>query len=333
MDILNSDGTVESAALAMPDIDALERAQGNEMPPQDAPRSTPERGDDGKFRAKPEAEAKPDADKAEPEAEKAPEAEADDDDPIVEYAEEEGKEPTRLKLSELWSNAKAADALRSELEEARTNSRPLMPQEVERVVAELAAERGRVVEYLQAQQAAIMPATPDISMTNPASPNYDPERFWTQLQTYQTAKAQQEEISKRIEAEKSRMSQEQKAILSARLQREQAELAKAWPELAKESVQKQVRADLTKHYGLDDDTINSVIDHRFYKLAKDALAYRAAKATEAAAVKKVSAKPKLITGAARSTQSAKQRGAAEARTRLAQSGSLEDAAAALDGLF
>lgn len=333
MDVLNTDGSIDSAALAMPDIEALERSQGNEMPPAQETRG-PDRGEDGKFRSKaPEPEAKPNADKPEPEAKKAEAPEADDDDPIVEYAEEEGKEPTRLKLSELWTNAKAAGTLRAELEQARTNSRPLMPQEVEKVVGELTAERARVIQYLQAQQAASMPPAPDISMTNPASPNYDPERFWAQLQTYQSAKLQQEEISKRIADEQSRMTQEQKAVLSARVSREQAALREAWPELTQESVQKQVRADLAKHYGLDDETVNSVIDHRFYKLAKDALAYRAAQAKEAAAVKKVSAKPKLITGAARSTQSASQRGAVEARSRLAQSGSLEDAAAALDGLF
>lgn len=335
MDALNAnaDGSLDSAALAMPDIEGLERAQGNELPPAQDARG-PDRGDDGKFRPKAtEPEAKPEPEKIEPEAKKAEAPEADDDDPIVEYAEEEGKEPTRLKLSELWSNAKAAENLKAELEQARTNGRPLMPQEVEKVVSELAAERGRVIQYLQMQQAAVMPPTPDISMTNPASPNYDPERFWTQLQTYQSAKLQQEEISKRIADEQSRMTQEQKAVLSARVSREQAALREAWPELAQESVQKQVRADLAKHYGLDDETVNSVIDHRFYKLAKDALAFRAAKAQEATAVKKVSAKPKLITGAARSTHSANQRGAAEARFRLAQSGSLEDAAAALDGLF
>lgn len=329
---IQNDGTLDAATMAMPDIDAItvrdepqEQHQREQEPAVRNDGRDDGRDDKGRFKAK-EGEAEAPADKQA--------AAEDDDDPFVEFpADEEGKEPVREKLSKVWEGYRRSTELEQELQTAKTAQRPMTAVEVQQAVSETVQAREATIHNLQQLHRMIQPVAPDADLTNPASPAYNPELFYGQLQQYQAAQQRASQIAQAIQIETQAAQREQEAITSARMQHEVAKLREVWPELAQESVRNSVQTELAKHYGLDQATINSVADHRFFSLARDALAFRAAKAQEAAAVKKVTAKPKLVPSVARSTQTSQQRAAGEGLSRLRQSGSIEDAAAALDGLI
>ena len=87
-----------------------------------------------------------------------------------------------------------------------------------------------------------------------------------------------------VTAEVNRVETEQR---QATMQREYQALVSAMPQLADpEAAAKfdtDLRTGLKSGYGLDDATINSVADHRFYLLAADALKYRESEAAKAKA--------------------------------------------------
>jgi len=113
--------------------------------------------------------------------------------------------------------------------------------------------------------------------------------------------------------------------------REAAKLHEAWPEIRDKATQAKVM-EAVKSYGIDEDTLNSTHDHRFYLILRDAIAYREGRAKQTAAAKVVTAKPKIVSGAAR--QSGKSDGAArDAMARLSETGSMDDAVRALRGLL
>ena len=178
----------------------------------------------------------------------------------------------------------------------------------------------------------LQPFEPDENLLNPQSPTYDPDTYFSQQQYAKSQKAQLEAV----QAERARVEREvterQEAVAKARFAREQQKLMQLWPELKEEATANNVRDQASKFYGLDQQTIDSVQDARFYAVLKDALAYRAQSEAKKTAVKAVKAKPKLVKGAARG-QNPKQRRSQEGMDRLSQSGSLEDAMDALDGLL
>jgi hypothetical protein len=325
----NTDGSLDAALGQMPDIEGLEKDAGlgfdAQKPAPDAPPVA--RDEAGKFKTK-----EPEPAKVEPDA-KAAEPAADDDDPLVEFGSEEGAEPVREKLSKVWEGYQRTAQLEKDLEAAKGAVRTLTPPEVELELQKVASERQKAIAWAEQLRATLHVGEPNRDMLNPSSPTYDPTGYYEQLQRADAVKAYAQQLDAAITTQKQQADQEQRTALSARIAREQVALQKIWPELAQENVAQSVKSELAKHYGLDEETVKSVSDHRFFAMAKDALAYRSAKALEAKAVLKVSAKPKLVPSVARSTQTGNQRNAADARSRLATSGSLDDAVAALDGLF
>lgn len=334
--IPQDDGSYEDAVANMPDLDADD--------PKDIDDATGikrtealQRGEDGKFKAKEGEEV--DADKAAAKAKdvddgKKPEAEEEEPADFIEFPpEKEGEEAKRVPLDEVLSTYHKATELASELEAARAAAaRPSLPHEVESKIAELHTERTRYLKAGEQFLALNRPQAPSRDMINPASPQYNPELYHAHLQDFERRMGAHQEITNHLKAVEAQQSEEEQALQAQRISRERARLEQFWPEIKNAETAKAVKADLGKHYGLDDETISSVTDSRFYALAKDALAYRASAGKQAEAVKAVKAKPKLIRGEARSrpTKSAQIAGS---YSKAAKSGSLEDAADALEGLL
>jgi hypothetical protein len=323
---LPNDGSIDSAALAIPDsaldVFTQPRGDGGRFAPKEPANDVRQQADDLK--------ATPPGDNAQPKTEAA----AEDEDDWLEIVEEDGKEPTRVKVGEVWQGYRRAKELEGEIEKVK--AQPFLPEEIENAIVETTRERGKYMQAVQRALALNSPTPPDMDLVNPASPRYDPEAYYAGVQNYQRAAQQRQQLEAHYEQLQQQQAQEQEAVKAARWQREQAKLKQIWPEvLTDKSAQSRVRESLQKHYGIDDAFLSSelTLDHRIYALAKDALAYREGQAKAAEAVKVVRAKPKLIRGSARDQQSPTRRAASDARGRLAQSGSLEDAAAALDGLF
>jgi hypothetical protein len=337
---MQNDGSYDDAVAAMPDLLAddpvdFDHATGRPVPP-------PPRDVSGKFAAKePVKAAEPKAPndvKAAAEA-PTPEAVADetDDDYIEMPSDDEGTAPVKYKLAEVVEGWQKSKTLEAELTKARETVATPLPHEVEQHVVALQKERAGVVAAMKQWQDINRPLEPNLELTNPASPNYNPELFHSQLQNYQRQLAQHAEVSKRIEAAEAQTKTEQEAIRSSKIARETAELRKFWPEVVTdESVRETTAKALFDHYKIDNALLDSdlTLDHRFYALAKDALAFRAMQGKQADAVKAVKAKPRLIQGQARQAPSnpdkARQN---DAYSRLSQSGSLEDAADALEGFL
>jgi len=316
------DGTLDSAASMIDQIPMDEMDKG----------AAPERAraDDGKF-AKTEAEA-PKTDEAAPVEAAKPEAEPEDEDTYIELPpDEDGKEPSRYKLNEVVDGWRKAQTLEAEL--ARTREQGPPPDQWEQQIIETVQTRQKMLDQIEAWARANAPQPPDIGLLDAHNPNYNPDLYFQQYRQHEALKQAHERAYQQHQELAQKQTAEQEALSRVRLDREKAKLERVWPELKEKSVADKVRSDLASAYGLDADTINSVSDARFFALAKDALAYRAQKATATAAAKVVSAKPKLIPGKARSTVNGKAASFQSAMGRLQQSGSVDDAASAIANLI
>ena len=328
-DLLSNDGSVDAAASAMPDIEAMERANPEiqqPQPPLDQPRSEPEakanrdRSEDGKFKAKepiPGDNAKP------------VEAQADDDDWLEMPAEKEGEPPERYKVTEVWEGYKEREKLKAELAKVQA---PIVPAEIESALVETTRERQQYINGLSRLKQMTQPSPPDVEMMNPQNPRYNPEGYYHAVQLYQQGLQTQAALDQHLKEQTDRQNEENTIVRKARWQREQTKLKEVWPEVfADKQTQAKAKEALAKHYGIDEAFLASdlTLDHRIYALAKDALAYRESQAKAAKAVEVVRSKPKLIPGSARQSQTGAQRSSADAMKRLQSSGSLEDAMDAL----
>lgn len=314
---MHQDGSLDSAVANMPDITA------------DDPVQPASRGEDGRFAGKAgkaDNEADNSADKEpddEPEDVSA-EADQDDDEDYIELDPEEGGEPVRLSLSELLEARTKAQELEQQIAEAK-KAQPL-PSDIEQALQQTISERSKYVQALQQWAAYNQPREPDAALLNPQNPNYDPEQYFQQKQAFDSTWQQQQQVQQEIENLNAQHQQEQQALQQSRMVREREALLKVWPEATNPEVAKAFREDVASIFGIDQETLNTIHDHRFYAIARDAIAHRKASAAKKEAVKAVRAKPKLIRGKARSPSSPKQAQQQAAMTRLQSSGRVEDAA-------
>lgn len=282
--------------------------------------------------AEPEVEAK-EQDKAEPEAA------AEDE---IEIPGEDGAEPTRLKLAEVldgYREFKAIEARKAEVIER-----------VEREATERVTTHLRQVEHfskqtatqIQAAMQVLQPPRPPSAdaLLDPSSPQYDPDRYHREFARYQGAMAsfqQAQGVARDL------LARAEQAASDATAARETAELNKlqrAWPEFRDRATIDKFVSDAGKEYGYTPDELDaSLTDHRNALVLRDALAFRAMKATGADVKQKVEkAAPKLV----RSKQEAKSQSAqardtkgqytSDALSRLRKSHSDDDAAAFFAGL-
>lgn len=267
-----------------------------------------------------------------PEAKAEEPAKEEDEDPEFEISGEEGKEPVRRKLSELWDSFDRATELEKEVETLRGQTSQ-MPAEIQTTLQQAVQERARYIQALEYTAKLFNPVPPDSNLSNPNHPNYNPDAFWAAQQQYEQSKAAIETIRAEHAAETKKQSEQQKALFDAYMAREQAALKQAWPESQNGETAEKVKSELKSIYGFTDQEIVNTTDHRMFLVVRDALELRALKAKQAEAVKVVRQKPKLVKGAARTTTDPKAAGRSNALRNLAQSGSVDHAVQALKGLI
>ncbi len=311
------------------------------------------RGDDGRFAGKapdkqdedaqevdaktPETDAAEKADdKAKGEAEAKTEdkakAEAEDEDYLELPPEAEGKEPTRLKVSELLDGYQRAKTLESELTQARS-AQARIPAEVETALTETMTSRQQYMRGLEVMARMLQVPTPDEALINPASDRYDPATYHAQMQQQKSATALQQQIIAEGQRAQQEHAEQSQQLMQARIARERSALVEKWPEFKDPKVVQQYLADAEREYGLKPDDFANVTAHRDYLILRDALAYRKSKATQETAVKAVKAKPKLVRSGARQVTNQKTATYDGAMGRLAKSNSLDDGAAAIKALL
>lgn len=260
-----------------------------------------------------------------------PEAE-EDEDLEFEFPAEEGKEPTRRKLSELVAGFDKATALEKEVEDLRTKATEV-PAEYATGLEEVVKARAQYMRGLEYVSKLFSPQAPNVAMLDPNNPSYDPDAYRAAYQAFEQSKKAVEQIRTEFETASKEQREQQAVLLRAHLAKEAAALYKAWPEAKNPEVAKKVREDVKRHYGFSEQEIEATTDHRMFLVLRDALELRASKAKQAEAVKVVRQKPKLVKGAARTTTDTKAAGRSQAMAKLAQTGSIHDAVKAVKGLI
>lgn len=302
----------------------------------------PDRGTNGQFQAKAPAEEAPkddakvvDLKTGKPaEAAKTEAVEEEDDDPEFEIAAEEGKEPVRRKLSQLWEGFERAEKLSKELEEVKTSAQRI-PAEYTTQLEETVKTRGDYIKGLEAIARMIQPQRPSLEMLNPNSDKYDPDSYYHLARKFDADTEHLRRARAGIEEENKRQLADTEVLTKAQSARELEKLKAAWPEFDKDQkVRQTVVKEMAETYGFTLDEINAISDHRHLLVVRDAMELRALKAKQADAVKVVRAKPKLVKGAARSsTTDSKAAARSNAMAELQATGSMAAAAKALAGLI
>lgn len=309
--------SVEQAALALADDRKQER-----------PRSA-----DGKFTPQAKGEVIEDPVKVvdlagKPLEAKTEEAPAEDDDPEFELPpEEEGKDPIRVKLSDMFAGYQEAAKLKSEVEQLRTQTAAI-PEEYTTAIQQTIQERSKYLDGLDVLGKIIAPKMP-----NARDFQGNPEGYFEAMARYELDKSQADAVKAERDRLAERQYKENEQIERAFVARAEADLKRGWPEfVGNEAVQRQAAEGLMKHYGFSKDEVKQIIDPRLLFLARDALALRSEKAKQAEAVKVVRAKPKMVRGSApvtTNTNAAKFEGSMR---ELTATGSVDAAVAALRGL-
>jgi len=295
-----------------------DRAEDGRFKPREIPSDEKVVGLDGK-----PVEAK--AEEVKPEAP----AEDEDDDPELEMPGEEGQEPRRLKLSEVWQGYEEGQKLKAEVETMREAVRQV-PQQWTEALTQTVKTREVLVRDLERLAQIMSPTPPNEQLITPTSHLYDPEAYHAQLQKYREDVQIHQQLRQRTEKEQKRLADEARAIRDAQAMRSMQELARSWPEIKDAKVQQEV-AGFMKEAGFADSEIAEITDHRAYLIIRDAMAYRASQNKGKEVAKVVSQKPKIVKGSAR-TGSPKAAQRSDAMARLRATGGTDAAVAALRAL-
>lgn len=349
MQVQPGDGSLDAAVSAMPDFDdnliPFAEARDRNMEPRP-------RYQDGRYapqapEKQPQAPAAPDPRVQAEEAAAAARAKADEEaaaaaqvsTPEDEYfelpPEEEGGEPRRIPAAEVFEGYQRSLEMENRIEEMRRTSIP--PEEYDRQIDETVQTRNRLMQDLYAYSALLQPQQPNIELLNQSSPNFNPDLYYQQVQMSQQMTQHLNAVRQQMTQQQQAAAYEQEALSKAKKAREQAKLRDVWPEiLADPKVARDVRDRAARLYGIDDTVFANTIDHRLYKLMKDALAYQDGKRAHETAVKVVRQKqvPKLVRSSARTgAGAAKAQQIQTSMNRLSRSGSLDDAADVIGGLL
>lgn len=209
---------------------------------------------------------------------------------IVDPANPENKQS--LKLSELVQSHREYTAfkdqkdsiLQGEQAKAREFSHQRM-QQVEGWSQQVVAQLNAAMQMVQP------PRPPDISMRDPRSPNYDPDRYEVArfqyeqgMQSYNQAQGLAQHLTTQAQA---LAAQRQAENETAELEK----LNKAWPEFQNPDTLNAFVSDTQKHYGINAQELDAIlVDHRQALVLRDALAFRKSKAAGGELQAKVKAK-------------------------------------------
>lgn len=333
------DGSIESAIAAMPDLEKLApfEAVRDGTAPERAP-GQPRNPDTGQWAEKAQQPAPRGNSQPGPKQEAAlatqdePEAEGVDDETFVEIpGDEPGKPGQRLALKDVFDGYQRAQQLQTEIEEVRRGTPP--PVEYDRAIYETTQARSDILRKAEIYARLLQPPRLNPDLLNENSPNYNPGAYHRQMQLAQEMEAQRQSIEAEMRSLQSEQQRDLEAISRAQHARERGKVLQLWPDLQKPDVARQVRDDLARYYGIDQEALDKTIDARAYAVFKDALAYRNAQKAQSTAIKLVKSKPRIVKGSARDTSNPKEAQRSSAMQRLAQSGSMEDAADAIGALL
>lgn len=195
---------------------------------------------------------------------------------------------------------------------------------------QLAQEREFVLQLLSAR----MPQEPDLSLTDPKSPNFDPITYQHQKAQYEVTMRELGGLRQQMDQNAERQRSESESDRAKKSAAEFEALVEAVPVLRDQSKLASFFTDVKEHgakYGFSMQELVDGIgyDHRMAMVMRDAIAYRKLQASKPKVQAKVENRPPVQKGGKRLNPAEhRARSANDAFTRLKQSGSVEDAAAA-----
>lgn len=224
-----------------------------------------------------------------------------DTEEYIEIEGEDGAEPTKLKVSEVYEGYKQFKAIEAQKTE--------IVERVQREAVEKATQRLSEIETVGKQAGYMVQAA--LQLLRPPTPpdprdqkyEYDQRQFQIDMFNYQQGMEQHQQAQK---LGQQLFTQAQQAAARAQDERETAELQKlnrAWPEFGQRETMEKFVNDMNKAYGFTAQELDELmVDHRQALVARDALDLRAMKAQSGDVKAKVEARaPKLV----RSKQEAK----------------------------
>ena len=319
-----SDDEVADSIAALPD-DALAFESD-----EDETAATPET-EPAEEEEQPEEETKPKSEEEEGEEES-----ESDEDPVFEVTLP-GGETAEVPLSELaagYSRLQDYKAKTAEVANEKREFEQVRQQELAKV-QETQGQLRQVLEFYQSMNPVGQP--PAITMLDPNSADYNPERYLLEKANYDKKLGEYYQASQQLQQvreQEHRLTQEQQqAVIKAEMDK----LKEVWPDFYDQSRASEVRGTflngLQQHYGIDPQTVSTVLDHRFYLLAKDALAFKGVKKDAPAVSARLKTKPKVVKPGTRTQSKPQAKQLAEAKARLKRSGREADAAEAFGQLL
>lgn len=235
-----------------------------------------------------------------------------DEEEYLEIEGENGAEPTKLKVAEVYDGYRQFKEIEAQKHE--------IVERVEREAVEQVTQRMTQVEKFAKEtayaiQGALQLLQPP-QAPNPMDPKYeyDQRQYQIDLYKHQQAEGQFRQAHGLGQQLLQQAQAAQQRVIEERETRELNLLNRAWPEFSKGDTVEKFVGDMVKEYGalgVTKENLDDALTHHWMALvARDALAYRAMKAQSGDVKAKVEAKaPKLV----RSKQEAK--GGAQQRDR------------------
>jgi hypothetical protein len=310
----SDDQIADSIAALRADVIALEEEGDAATPPVEEPVQ----------------EAAPEEPEVKPETEEPAEGETEgsDEDPVFEVTLP-GGETSEIPLSELaagYSRLQDYKAKTSELAQQKREFEEARQTELARV-QQTQGQLQQVLEHYQSMNPVGNP--PPISMLDPNSQEYNPDKYHLEKANYEKRLGEYYQSSQQLQQARQQAEAIEAQRLATTTQAEKDKLKEAWPEFYDQTKAPEVRSEflngLKQHYGIDPKTVETVLDHRFYVMARDAIAYRAVKKDAPQVSAKLKIKPKVVKPGTRTQSNPQTKQLADARANLRRTGKDADA--------
>jgi hypothetical protein len=175
--------------------------------------------------------------------------------------------------------------------------------EVEQYARTLQEQRDFILQISQ----QFLPPSPDESLLDGSSPNYDPLRYMAQKADYDKKVGVLTKLQQTAQADQARVEQEQQRQRKDLHDREAKLLLQAMPELERPEVYSKFwneSVNTMAEYGFSAEELANALDHRLYRVYRDLAAYRRARKNIPAVKQSVQSKP-VLTGKKRMDPKAK----------------------------
>jgi len=202
-------------------------------------------------------------------------------------------------------------------------------EQMGKVAQSLAQQRDFVFQAAQ----RFAPKAPDRAMLDPASQSFDPIAYTQQKADYDEQMQMLNQLNYQQQAERGRMTEEQKIAANQLKAQEWERLSTAVPEFRDSKVYTKFWGDAVETmaaYGFAEHELSETIDHRMYLAMRDLVQFRRAKQQAPKVKQEIEAKPRIMTGSRRMDPKNKTtREAAQRSEQLRKNGTFDAGIAAL----